>query len=1835
MSRSILFALIASTFVLALFTFYSGSYRATVDDQGNQSPLVTAAQAVEQAATAPVKEASAQSSAPIVQFRGPMKEPLPSRQPTLYLAFDQPMDHASVEAALQVEPPAALALEWLVNTLYIRPQAPLQPGMVYTFTLATTATNAAGVPLAAAYQWRQRSPNTAQQLLPTDSTRLDSPLTLTFSHAMQPVNPGDIVHLEPPTPLTARWNPEATTLYLTPADPLLPGVTYRLAFGRPLVDAEGYAVQLPKYLEVTTIGPVISASTLNGYTTSPYVPLQITFATPLDQAATAASLQLTPTVTGTQGWLENTLIFTPTQGYWPPQSIYAVSVRHIGRNAKGDLRQSSPTTWSFNTGDLVRWADWGYGVKVQLIDAAGPRKLAYHLNGNEDPMRRPSTLDFALYPLDRATLLQLLQRDAPLNGYELMSTAGLTPTVQWQAAAQWNGPAGYWQNVYTTQIPTATPPGLYLLNLTTGYSNDQLLVQLSHHTLALKVATGQMLAWVTALNGAVQTGVQITVYATDGATLATGVTDAAGLAQLSLPADATPSFALAQVDAEMVVAALRNEWHTNDDLTSFAWQPVSVQPRYSSYLYTDRPLYQPGQTVYFKGILREDADASLTTPPGDTPVVVRVHDARDNVVQSYNLATNAFGTVHGEFTIAEGALLGDYALVLEVAGTTARYPFMVEEYRKPDYRVTIRATNIITNAALPLTVTVESHYLTGQPVANANVTIKRYQQDLLLGWGGESRPMYWTPGDLEPLTGVTDSAGRLTTTLILNPAGAVGVDNQPLGQWALEATVTDRSNVPSSDYMVVQLPLVTETLQLQLPAAAPVLGQPFVLAAHSVNATGAPIPYDQLHLSVANQQTQGALAWPGIHEVELFADQQGSARIPMLAETPGFYHFSLERRSPYGYASTSTNLLVYDPTTPWQPQPDGYFAIRAEQAQLRPGDVAQLQIDSTFDGPALITLQRGQVRRTQLVELTPPLTHFALPIEESDAPNIFVTANAWTPPQLPLLTKGDWQSRPESRLRQAQIELTVAPVNKRLTIAIVPDQASYAPHTSATLQLTVTDELGEPVEAELSLALVDEAILQLSQDHTTPLFDTFYAPRPDLVHTYDALAPIRFFNGGGGGGGGGGFAPANPRRAFPDTAAWLPDLTTDANGHASVTLHLPDSLTTWRVMVKAVTLATQVGEAAVAITTTQPVSIQPLLPPGLTRGDYAGISALVHNTTATARTVTVTLAISATAVLTTALPLSLIDLPSQRVHLYPGETLLVGWAVKAQQAGAVNLLFVAQGEEDADSSDAILLPLAIRPRAIPNVVSQVGDLADELTTAITLPMTLTGLERVEIEVNRSLVGSLLEGVDYLTGYPYGCVEQTMSKALPNAVIGRAFSQVGRGAAQVQAQLPHLINAGLQRLYGFQHDDGGWGWWYDDNSDAYQSAWVLFGLAVTADAGYEVSPQVIERGIAYLAQRMETLDSRTQAFALYALALTAPGAYVERMQALSDQLDALDPFSQAALALALHDAGEGDRAQAVMAHLLATVTVEQDLAYWSGDDYDGNYYAKTMASATRSTALALRALLQIDPDNPLEPQIVAWLMSRRQEQGWGTTNETAFTLLALTDHLLHLAGPAADALYAVTLNETVISTGTLSAATPRAQVTLTAAQLQVGVNQLQLRRLDGGHLYYRILAHTFADDAHQPAGVVTIYRDYIDPETRQPLQQAKAGQLVEVQLTVQTNQEAAYFMVEDHLPGGLEALNEGLNRSNRVSSSMAQSEMVQAAFPYSYPYNYKEVRRDRVTFFITELHVGVWTVTYLARAVTIGDFAALPTEGYAMYDPELWGRSASSRIVIEERETVGQ
>jgi uncharacterized protein YfaS (alpha-2-macroglobulin family) len=477
-------------------------------------------------------------------------------------------------------------------------------------------------------------------------------------------------------------------------------------------------------------------------------------------------------------------------------------------------------------------------------------------------------------------------------------------------------------------------------------------------------------------------------------------------------------------------------------------------------------------------------------------------------------------------------------------------------------------------------------------------------------------------------------------------------------------------------------------------------------------------------------------------------------------------------------------------------------------------------------------------------------------------------------------------------------------------------------------------------------------------------------------------------------------------------------------------------------------------------------------------------------------------------------------------------------------------------------------------------------------------------------------------------------EHSVSRVLPNAMVGRAFEGLGVQNETLLADLPAMVELGLQKIYGFQHNDGGWGWWYDDTSNEYQTAYVLFGLAATRDAGYEVDAGVVERGATWLKGQVGGMDARTAAYALYALTMVGDQDILESAQVLADGVLAgdvePDAFSRAALAIALLESGDAERAQSLVDGLTIEAKATDDEAYWPTWLEDGTYRQKSMASTTRTTALALDALVRVEPEHPLVAKAVHWLLGQRQGKSWGTTQETTYALLALTDYLLANRERAADYEYEVLVNGSRFHHGSFDEMSALGHtLTITAADLKPGENQIRVVKNGDGPLYVRLSGYVYRDvESVNAAGEIGVERQYRNVATDELLgahHRAKVGDLVRVELTVHIPDESWYVIVEDHLPAGLEGLNERLATTSYVAREYGDEE-------FSWQnngYNRKDVLDDRVALFITRLTSGTHAYSYLARVTHAGTFYAPPAQAYLMYAPEVWGRSGSDELIFDE------
>jgi uncharacterized protein YfaS (alpha-2-macroglobulin family) len=460
------------------------------------------------------------------------------------------------------------------------------------------------------------------------------------------------------------------------------------------------------------------------------------------------------------------------------------------------------------------------------------------------------------------------------------------------------------------------------------------------------------------------------------------------------------------------------------------------------------------------------------------------------------------------------------------------------------------------------------------------------------------------------------------------------------------------------------------------------------------------------------------------------------------------------------------------------------------------------------------------------------------------------------------------------------------------------------------------------------------------------------------------------------------------------------------------------------------------------------------------------------------------------------------------------------------------------------------------------------------------------------------------------------------------MIGRAFQILGVSNATLEADLPKMVDIGRQKLYGFQHADGGWGWWFDDPSHDYQSAYILYGLAMTRQAGFAVDDGVIGRGADWLRQQLDGMDPRTRAYALYALATAWQGelgvAQTLASEVLAGQIEDFDPFSRAALALALHTGGDSATAELLVDQLTRSAVVEGDFAHWDTGISDGKYKNKTMASSVRSTALALDALVQLDPGNALIPKAVHWLMAQRQGRAWATTQETSYAMLALADYVLSAQSQVSQENYRIDVNGVTVGEGSFAGVAHSETVTVPGTQLKAGENVVRLLHGGDGRLYYSVWVRSYLEEQTlEPAGEIVVERHYTRPRGKPFDEPLRLGDVVEVHLTVTMPEDGSYVIVYDPLPAGLEGINDRLATTSYVARERWESELE----PRKYPYSRKDVRDEAVALFINELPAGTHTFTYLARATTAGTFHALPSEAYPMYRPELWGRSAGDVVQI--------
>ncbi|MGE3273933.1 MAG: alpha-2-macroglobulin [Vicinamibacterales bacterium] len=1363
-------------------------------------------------------------------------------------------------------------------------------------------------------------------------------------------------------------------------------------------------------------------------------------------------------------------------------------------------------------------------------------------------------------------------------------------------------------------------PGVYVVEAVHDLLRAYTVVIVSDVGVVTKVSPGQLVLFAAdRFSGEPRAGCDVQVLASQQQ-VAGGQTSTNGLLEVALPAGPVEDVIGVALCDGQVAATDPGAWYLGDSPRQLL-----------AYTYTDKPIYRPGHTVHAKVVLRwRERDAVV--PFDRDEVELSASDVNDKVVFRQRLPVSRFGTVEASFEVPATAALGYYTLRITTGDETATGAFEVQEYRKPEFEVRVTPSARFIVQGNELVASIEARYYFGQPVANGRVHWVVNQQPYYspLRWddgfdGSESS--YWYGGDQRLQGDVRlDERGRAEIRIPL-AADENGRDYSA----RLEAQVTDAGGREVSGDTVVHATY-----------------GPFMLAARTdnyvfragsqVRAFVRAIDYQgQAQSGVPVTLTLDRITYPDGYYSDPVATRTGETtaatgedglaegRLTLGADA-GTYRITV--------ATSVNGRRLTDEAWVWVPgaestdafNGDRYLELLADKRSYAPGDVARLMVrGESVTGPVLVTKEGQHVSWYQLLR---PAASDAIevPIEPGDAGDVYVNLTYMR----------------DGRLFRAERRLSVPADSHRLTVALTAEQEVSRPQEPGVFSLQVTDAEGQPVQAEVSLAVIDEAVFGVKADDTPDPVRFFYRREYSRVGT--VFSREYYFTGFSGSeqlqlaqrrrrpftlADFKGEPQAQPavRKDFPDAIYWIGDLTTDAEGRARVSVRYPDALTTWRLTARAVTPDTRVGIGVARTTTTKDLIVRVLTPRFLTEGDEVVLPTLVHNYREGERQATVSLSVDGLS------PVGTAPAPTLGT-LAAGAERRDNWTFRADTPGTAS---VTASASTATDTDAVELPVPVLPYGLHRETAASGSVqSNEATTTLAIPATANPSgRRIRVELAPSLAGSMLGALDYLTSFPYGCTEQTLSSFLPNVLVTRTLTRLNLTPTERLGALDRQVSQGLARLYDYQHDNGGWGWWKTDENHPFMTAYAIYGLLEARDAGYRVEEWRIDSGARALARMYADYPRAVpdlKAYMAYVLGRASDQPEITwyqdgeshsyRHDAARDELwaarDRLSAQGQALLLLALPS---GDERAAALAGMLAEAArTEGQLAWWPMDNdpllFD---FADTTVEAT---SFAVQALARVDPQHRLLEPAVRWLLLNRRGGYWGSTKQTAMALYGLLDYMDARGDTARPAAAEIFVNGERVAERRFTAADLTApEPVVLSVPAREGANDVRVVETGGGTVYWSAAAEYYdptGAEARSGSRQLAVTRRYarLQPVTvdgrivyrEQAIDgPVQAGDILTVRLTVAGAPDWRYLVLEDPLPAGVEAVQDT------------------TAYPLERPADWwwgsrVEYRDEKTVFFQEGFEQGRYEFVYLARVIAEGVFRAVPAQIAPMYVP---GVTASS------------
>ena len=1296
------------------------------------------------------------------------------------------------------------------------------------------------------------------------------------------------------------------------------------------------------------------------------------------------------------------------------------------------------------------------------------------------------------------------------------------------------------------------------------------------------------------------------------------------------------------------------------------------------YTTDDRGMYRPGETLHLKGWVRNldvSGDGDLEFLPSGTLITYTAYGPFRNEIGSGEVRTDDLGGFDLALELPEGANLGRSRIEFRRAGGAGgrTHSFQVQEFRRPEFEVQARLESAGPHFIdEPAVVAVDARYFSGGPLPNAEVSWRVTRRPGFYrppNWReftfGVWRPWWYPYGGgaaygVEEFSGTTDADGSHYLRIDLEGDGdglptavtaSAQVTDVNRQQWASATRLLVHSadlyvGLRSARYFVragdgIDIQAVVTDLD-----GNPVAGRAFAVTAERLDYRYVDGEWVQLALDTETCEV---------------TSQQTPVDCEFAARTGGRYRIATQVVDDSGRTSRTE-------ITRWVSSGKSVVSSRGvelEAVELIPdaetyaeGDVAEILVGSPYaSATGLLTVAHDRIIDIRPFEITDHTAVLEVPITDDHVPQLrlrvdLVSVTARTADDGTIVAGVP----PRPAHASGQILLRVPPVQRTLHVTATPASAVVRPGATTSIAVEVNDAGGEPVEgAGVLLIAVDEAVLAVSGYELLDPIDVFYRPRTarldaarsrrtivledpqwlqgeieedrerfgDDESMNDMGPPSDTATDGDSGG-----SQVTVRQNLDPLALFDPDAVTDASGRVTVEFDLPDNLTRYRVMAVAVDDAHRFGVAESAITARLPLQVRPSAPRFLNYGDEFDLPIVVQNQTGSAMEVDVVVQTS---------NLQLIGSAGRRVVVPANDRVEVRFPARTNAPGVARFRAAAVSAAHADAQ-VVSLPVYTPATSEAFATYGVVDQGAIIQPIAALEGVIPQFGGLEVNTSSTALQALTDAVLYVANYRY---------ASSDAYAGRimAISALRDVLAAFEAEglpSPDALDAAVRRdiaaLSSLQNYDGGFGWLRRGrDSFPYPSIQAMHALVIAKNNGFDVRSRVVEDGRWYLRAIERRIPSwysqRTRdmllAYALHVRSLDG--------QHVADDARALWHRRGGALELDplawLWPLVDDDGIEAEIERIVNNRAVETAGAATFATDYGEDAYL-LLHSSRRTDGIVLDALITMAPTSDLIPKVVAGLLAHRVRGRWNNIQENTFILLALNRYFDTFEATDPDFVARVWLGDLYAAEHEYSGrSTDRASTVIPMAELlATGDSDLVVEKDGEGRLYYRLGLHYAPDDLDlDPLDrgfvVQRSYEAVGDPGDvwldDDGVWHVLAGAEVRVNVTMVNDSRRTNMVLIDPLPAGFEPLNPALAVTGEVDVRSS------AGWWWWTWYRHQNLRDDRAEAFARYLWAGTHEYSYVARATTPGTFVVPPAKAEEIYAPEVFGRSATDRVIVQD------